>query len=172
VKLSVGLSKNRAATPDAVLLQEAVAGSAGALATLYDRYESRVFNFCLRLTGSREDAADATQEAFLSVLRRLRTDDAPVLSFSAYLFTTARHESYRVSRRRARSYPSDEPPERRDATDELAPLDADPERSALVKSSQEEIRTANGRLPPRYREVLALRELQGASYDEIAEIMG
>jgi RNA polymerase sigma factor (sigma-70 family) len=172
VKLSTTLSRSGAATPDAVLLQEAAAGSAGALATLYDRYETKVFNYCLRLTGSREDAADATQEAFLGVLRRLKTDDAPVLNFSAYLFTAARHESYKVSRRRVRSFPSDELPERRDAADELAALESDPERSALVKSSQEEIRAANGRLPPRYREVLALHDLEGASYEQIGEILG
>jgi RNA polymerase sigma factor (sigma-70 family) len=172
VTLPVSPASKEAATPDGLLLQEAVAGSTGALAALYDRYETRVFNYCLRLTGSREDAADATQEAFLSVLRRLRSDDTPVLDFSAYLFTTARHESYSVSRCRARSYPFGEPPERRDAAAEVVALDEDPERSALVKTSQEEIRAANGRLPPRYREVLALRDLQGASYDEIGDVMG
>jgi RNA polymerase sigma factor (sigma-70 family) len=172
VKLSTRLPRKGTATPDAVLLQEASAGSAVALATLYDRYESKVFNFCLRLTGSREDAADATQEAFLGVLRKLKTGDAPVLNFSAYLFTAARHESYKVIRRRGRAYPSGELPERRDASDELPPLEADPERAAIAKTSQDEIRSANGRLPPRYREVLALHDLEGASYAQIGEIMG
>ena len=155
-----------------MLLQEAVAGSGAAFAALYDRYESRVFNFCLRLVDSREDARDATQEAFLGVLRRLRNDDDPVLNFSAYLFAAARHESYKVSSRRARTDLVEEPPEPHGAVAGPSAIEADPERSALLESSQEEVRAANARLPRRHREVLALRELEGCSYDEIAEILG
>jgi RNA polymerase sigma factor (sigma-70 family) len=154
-----------------VLLQEAVAGSGAAFAALYDRYESRVFNFCLRLVDSREDARDATQEAFLSVLRRLRNDDDPVLNFSAYLFAAARHEAYEVGKRRARTDLVAEPPEPRGAVAGPSAIEADPERSALLQSSQDEVRAANARLPRRHREVLALRELEGCSYDEIAEIL-
>jgi RNA polymerase sigma factor (sigma-70 family) len=153
-----------------VLLNEAVGGSGTAFAELYDRYEKQVFNFCLRLVDSREDAADATQEAFLSVLRRLENGEGPVLSFAAYLFATARHESYRVSRRRAGSYSFREAPDGGELT-AATDLDSDPERSALLASSQEEVRAANSRLPRRHREVLALRELRGASYEEIAQVM-
>lgn len=155
-----------------MLLQEAVAGSGIAFATLYDRYESRVFNFCLRLVDSPEDARDATQEAFLSVLRRLQNDDDPVLNFSAYLFAAARHEAFAVTRRRARTELVEEPPDPGYADAGSPAIETDPERSALLESSQEEVRAANARLPRRYREVLALRELEGCSYDEIAQILG
>ena len=47
----------------------------------------------------------------------------------------------------------------------------DPERNVLLAAGQEEIRAANATLPERQREVLALRELEELSYDEIAEIM-
>ena len=68
------------------------AGSPTALCTTATR--TQVYNYCLRLTGSPEDAADATQEAFVNVLRRLQQDDRPVLEFSSYLFAAARNESY------------------------------------------------------------------------------
>src|SRR3712207_6959358 len=45
-----------------VLVQEAAAGSGVSYGALYDRYAPQVFNYCLRVTGSPEDAADATQE--------------------------------------------------------------------------------------------------------------
>jgi RNA polymerase sigma factor (sigma-70 family) len=155
-----------------VLLQEAAAGSGAAFAALYDRYESRVFNFCLRLVDSREDAGDATQEAFLSVLRRVQSDDDPVLNFSAYLFTAARHEAFKVSGRRARTDLVEEAPERGDPVGGPPAIETDPERSALLQSSQEEVRAANARLPWRHREVLVLRELENCSYEEIAQILG
>ena len=155
-----------------MLLQEAAAGSGAAFAALYDRYESRVFNFCLRLVDAREDAGDATQEAFLSVLRRVQSHDDPVLNFSAYLFTAARHEAFKVSGRRARTDLVEEAPERGDRVGGPPAIETDPERSALLQSSQEEVRAANARLPWRHREVLALRELEGCSYDEIAQILG
>ncbi len=159
----------RTRTPDGVLVQEAAAGSGVAYGALYDRYASQVFNYCLRLTGSPDDAGDATQEAFVNVLRRLQDDDRPVLEFSSYLFAAARHESYGLMRQRSRTHPSDSPPTERGR---VADLDTDPERSVLLRDSQDAVREANALLPPRHREVLALREVAGRSYEEIGETMG
>ena len=158
-----------ATSPDGVLVQEAAAGSGVSYGALYDRYATQVFNYCLRLTGSQEDAADATQEAFVNVLRRLQEDDRPVLDFSSYLFAAARHESYGLMRQRARVRPSDSPPE---DFGRVADVDTDPERAALLRDTQEAVQEANAQLAPRHREVLALREVAGRSYDEVGEIMG
>ena len=159
----------RTSSPDGVLVQEAAAGSGVAYGALYDRYAMQVFNYCLRLTGSPDDAGDATQEAFVNVLRRLQDDDRPVLEFSAYLFAAARHESYALMRQRSRTHPSDSPPAERGR---VADLETDPERSVLLRDSQEAVREANALLPPRHREVLALREVAGRSYEQIGETMG
>ena len=155
--------------PDGVLVQQAAAGSGASFAALYDRYELSVFNYCLRLLSSPDDAADATQEAFVGVLRRLQTDDSPVLDFPSYLFTAARNESYAVMRRRERTHPTDAPPE--DPL-QVSSVESDPERAALLQDSQDQVRSANARLAPRYREVLALREVAGRSYEEIGVILG
>lgn len=165
----IAVAQRRSTTPDGVLAQEAAAGSGASYAALYDRYETRVFNYSLRLLESPEDAADATQEAFLNVLRRLQDDERPVLDFSSYLFAAARHESYALMRRGARIRPTEIPPE-----EPGRPIDieADPERAVLFQDSQETVRAANAQLPPRYREVLALREVGERSYDEIGRIMG
>jgi RNA polymerase sigma-70 factor, ECF subfamily len=165
----IAVAQRRSTTPNGVLAQEAAAGSGTAYAALYDRYETQVFNYSLRLVGSPDDAADATHEAFLGVLRRLQEDNRPVLDFSAYLFAAARHECYALMRRRARIQPSETPPEDPGRTTDI---DADPERAALLRDSQEAVRAANARLAPRHREVLALRELGDRSYDEIGQIMG
>ncbi len=165
----VAVAHGTNATPDGVLLQEAAAGGGASYAALYDRYSEQIYNYCLRLTGSPDDAADATQDAFVNVLGRLQRDDNPVLDFSAYLFAAARNESYALMRRRNRTQLSDEPPER--AVYE-SDVETDPERAALLRDSQESVRLANAQLAPRHREVLALREVGGRSYEEIGQIMG
>jgi RNA polymerase sigma factor (sigma-70 family) len=159
---------------EARLARKAADGDGSAFATLYDRYESRIYNFCNRLLGSPDDAADATQDAFLKVLQRLPKLEDRELNFSAYLFTAARNASYDMIGRRKKATPVDELPEPAGGEGSRDPgaLDLDPERAAMLDSAQEEIRAANGRLPDRQCEVLALRELEDKSYDEIAEIMG
>lgn len=155
------------------LARAAAGGDGQAFATLYDRYEGRIYTFCLRLVGNDQDAQDATQDAFLKVLQRLPKLQDRELNFGAYLFTAARNASYDVIGRRKKADAVDEIPEAgsRPVYGEAAPIEVDPERAAMLGSLQEAVRGANARLPERQREVLALRELEELSYDEIAEIM-
>jgi RNA polymerase sigma-70 factor (ECF subfamily) len=166
---------------EARLAQRAVAGDGDAFATLYTRYEKRAYNLCLRILGSEDDAADATQEAFLGVLKRLPKLEGRDLAFGSYLFTSARHACYDLIERRKRAEPSD------DIAEGAVPVGGgvggggigfdpgdphdDPERNVLLAARQDEICNANAQLPARQREVLVLRELEDLSYDEIAELM-
>ena len=157
------------APDEARLAERAIAGDGNAFAELYERYERRAYNLCLRILGSEDEAADATQDAFVNVLRRLPKLEGRELAFGSYLFTSARHACYDLIERRRRAEPTEEPPEPTNS-EPGDPAD-DPERNLLLEASQEEIRRANAELPERQREVLALRELEELSYDEIAEIM-
>ena len=176
-----GLARLSGGADDSALAQRAAAGDGDAFAELYERHESRAFNLCYRILGSRDDAADATQEAFVGVLRRLPQLADRDLAFGSYVLTSARNACYDLIERRKRTQPSDEIPE--SATpmgggvggggigfDPGDPED-DPERNVLLEARTEEIRVANLALPERQREVLALRELEELSYDEIAELM-
>ena len=155
---------------DEALARRAAAGDGTAFATLYDRYERKAYNLCYRITGSAEDAADATQETFVAVLERLPRLEGRDLNFSSYLMTAARNASYDALARRKRVTPGEIP---ESAVPVGSGEDPDrPERSALRSAHQEQIRAANESLPPRQREVLALRELEELSYDDVAEIMG
>jgi RNA polymerase sigma factor (sigma-70 family) len=165
----IAVARGPTTVPDGVLVQEAAAGGGASYAALYDRYADQVYNYCLRLTGSPDDAADATQDAFVNVLGRLQQDDRPVLEFASYLFAAARNESYALMRKRSRAQPTEDVPDRAPSQPDL---ETDPERALLLRDSQEAVRQANSQLPPRHREVLALREVAGRSYDEIGEIMG
>jgi RNA polymerase sigma factor (sigma-70 family) len=164
---------------EAKLAHAAAAGDGQAFATLYERYEGRAYNLAYRISGSEDDAADAVQDAFLSVVKRLPSLQDRELAFGSYLFTATRNACYDLMAKRKRAEPSDAIPE------SAAPLgsgagglgldpgdpDDDPTRKLLLESQQEEIRAANAKLPERQREALALRELEDLSYDEIAEVM-
>jgi RNA polymerase sigma factor (sigma-70 family) len=164
------------AAEESRLAAQAAGGDGAAFATLYERYEQRAYNLCLRITSSPEDAADATQDAFVNVMRRLPQLEGRELAFGSYLFTAARNASYDLIQKRKRAEPTDEIPEDAAPAGPAGGFDPgdpgdDPERSQLLEAQQDEIREANGRLPERQREALALRELESMSYDEIAEIM-
>jgi len=162
------------------LAEAAAAGDGDAFATLYERYEQRSYNLAYRITGSEEDAADAVQDAFLGVLKRLPAHGGGELAFGSYVFTATRNACYDLMQKGRRTEPSDSIPE------SAAPVgggagglgldpgdpEDDPSRRQFLRAQRSEIREANGRLPERQREALALRELEGLSYDEIAAIMG
>jgi hypothetical protein len=78
-----GLATTTHAADEAALAQRAAAGEGDAFANLYERYESRVLNLCFRILGSQDDAADAAQEAFVNVLRRLPKLEGHELAFGS-----------------------------------------------------------------------------------------
>jgi len=167
------------AAEEAQLARAAAAGDGAAFAELYERYARRAYNLAYRISGSDEDAADAVQEAFVNVLRRLPELGDRELAFGSYLFTATRNATYDLIRNQQRTRPSDSIPESAVPVGAgaggfgLDPGDPeeDPDRRLMLASQQEEIREANSRLPERQREALALRELEDLSYDEIAELM-
>src|SRR3954452_7154894 len=96
---------------DVELARRAAAGERGAFATLYDRHERRAYNLCYRITGSPDDAADATQETFLRVLERLPGLAGRDVEFGSYVLSAARNASYDAIARRRRTAPAGEIPD-------------------------------------------------------------
>jgi RNA polymerase sigma factor (sigma-70 family) len=163
------IAQARGPRSDEELARAARAGEGEAFAELYDRHERRVYRFCVRLLGNPDDAADATQETFMRLLKRLPALEGRELNALAYVLTAARHSCYDIIRGRKRvelSGEEIEPPSR-----EPGAIDEDPERAALLATTRELAQRAHARLAPRQREVLALRELEGLSYDEIGSVM-
>ena len=155
------------------LARAAADGDGNAFALLYEAYESRIYNYCLRILGGTSDAEDATQEAFLKVFGRLPELEGERINFGGYMFTAARNASYDMIDRRRRTEPVADLPD--DGGGHLhrerADADIEPERAAMLSNQQAAVRAANERLPARQREVLALREVEGMSYAEIATTM-
>jgi RNA polymerase sigma factor (sigma-70 family) len=157
-----GLATSVHVADEAALARRAVGGDGEAFATLYERYESRTHNLCFRILGSRDDAADATQEAFVRVLRRLPRLEGRELAFGSYVFTSARNACYDLIDRRRRTEPSDDIPEHATPVGggvggggmgfDPGDPEEDPERNVLLEARTDEIRVANLSLPERQRE--------------------
>jgi DNA-directed RNA polymerase specialized sigma24 family protein len=119
---------------DRDLARLAMSGEGEAFAELYDRHERRVFGFCARMLDTHEEAAEATQETFKSLLEELPALEGRDVNFVACALTSARNCCReRIDGRRPRS----------------APLVSERERA-----------------------VLALRELERLSYEQIGELLG
>jgi RNA polymerase sigma-70 factor (ECF subfamily) len=169
--MATSVAHPRGTLGDAELAQLAVAGDGHAFAELYDRHERRVYGFCIRMLGSPHDASDATQETFVRMLARLPALEGRELNFVAYTLATARNVCYDAIRAARTVEPTaDELPAPREGAT-VVDIDTDPERFALLAAAREDVRTANAALPARQREVLALREVELLSYEEIGELM-
>ncbi len=168
--MATSVANSRKALQDTELARLAIAGDGLAFAELYDRHEQRVYGFCMRMLHGPHDAVEATQETFVRMLARLPAMEGRELNFVAYTLTTARNVCYDMIRARRTVEPVAEQLEPRGT--EPDDVDRDPERFALLDAAREEVRAANATLPARQREVLALREVELLSYDEIGELMG
>jgi RNA polymerase sigma factor (sigma-70 family) len=168
--MATPLGHMRRALPDAELARLAGGGDGEAFAELYGRHEQRVYGFCMRMLGTPHDAAEATQDTFVRMLGRLPALQGRELNFIAYTLTAARNACYDMIGSRRTVEPVAEDPE--PSGPQEGQLERDPERRALLEATREQVKAANAALPERQREVLALRELEGLSYEEIGELMG
>jgi RNA polymerase sigma-70 factor, ECF subfamily len=156
---------------DDVLVRRAQAGDADAFGQLVERYMRRAYYAALSLVGSREDALDLSQEAFVRAYRARQTID-PDRPFYAWLYQILRRLCFNFVRDRqtrtryldgAATWLADE------AAGRAAP---GPEESYARAEARRRVAAAIEQLPGREREVLALREFEGLSYREIAELVG
>jgi RNA polymerase sigma-70 factor (ECF subfamily) len=158
--------------PDAELVAAWQAGDLGAFETLVRRHEGRIFRMLMRMLGTREEAEDATQEAFLSLHRhghRFRRE----ARFSTFLYRVAANAALNrrrsLGRARARER---ELAVRQAAGDDLPSTPRDPEGAATGAEAQRQVQQALLALPPDLRAAVVLYDIEGQSYRDIAEVLG
>lgn len=146
---------------DEELVRRFLEGDRDAFGDLVQRHERRVYNLAYRMLGNREEARDAMQDVFLTCLRKLgafRGESA----FATWLHRVTVNQCYDTLRRRAREQPVEEQPEPRDAV-------PDP---ASAAAAAVDVQRALMAVPPEFRAVLVMHDVQGIPYDEIAEALG
>jgi RNA polymerase sigma-70 factor (ECF subfamily) len=153
--------------PDEVLVRRTVAGDGAAFTELVRRHERRMFAVAVRMLGREEDALDATQDAFLTVYRKIeqfRGESA----FSTWLHRITVNACYDVLRKRARQ------PMLHLATDDDRDYEPGPpvEDHAEAVAGGLDAQRALEQLPPDFRAVLVLVDVQDLSYEEVADVLG
>jgi RNA polymerase sigma-70 factor, ECF subfamily len=149
--------------PDEELVRRYLDGDRAAFDSLVVRYQQRVYAVALRMCGDPEDARDATQNAFLSAIRHLRSFRAEA-KLSTWLHRLAVNASLDVIRRRRPSA----------ALDELSSRRAEgtsPEESAVAADRAGSVHRALAALSPEHRAVVVLHDLQQQDYTEVAAIL-
>jgi len=150
---------------DTEIFNQFLAGSDAAFRKLYDTFERPLYLYVVRLVGSSSDAEDVFQEIWTRMYR-LRGEKKEVKRFSGLLFTVARNLSINMIRDR-KVLPDTSVDEMSfDAESMLRTMDVE------VADIRDMIERALMQLPIAQREAFILREYNGYSYQEIAEIMG
>jgi RNA polymerase sigma-70 factor (ECF subfamily) len=138
--------------------------------------QETVFSFSMRVCGQREDAEDTMQEVLMKSMAHLDKFENP-RALLVWLYKVAKNRCL-MSRRRSKFAPAEElsleqlMPDRQ----ELEQLGADgginPEMFAIRSEKASRLRQAIQKLPPQYRIVLVLRDMEGLSDEEVAEVTG
>jgi RNA polymerase sigma-70 factor (ECF subfamily) len=156
---------------DEDLLANARAGDRAALERLLELHQRRVFRFGLKMCGGEDDAKDVLQETLLAAARGIH-DFRGASSISTWLYTIAR--SFCIKRYRTSKFApgqleslADVPREAHDVAD----VRRGPEEVAAGEQVKRALQNAIASLDPMYREVLVLRDVEGLSAPEVAEIM-
>ena len=153
---------------DAELTSAAQAGGRSELDELLRRHYDRIFAVCRRITGNDSDAADAAQEALISIVRSLHRFDGRS-SFSTWAYRVATNASLDELRRRRRR-----PVLAVDDLDRPQGELVDPDAGTRIDAVSErmELDDALAALPVDFRVPLVLRDIAGLDYAEIAETLG
>jgi len=148
---------------DEFLATAAAAGDRAALERLLERHADRMFAICRRITGHREDALDATQEAMIAVTRGIHRFDGRS-AFTTWLYRVTTNAALDETRRRARR-----PVAADDADDAAAPAAGSSVEAQVT--ARLDVETALAALRPEFRVAVVLRDLCDLDYDEIAAVL-
>jgi len=167
------LSQQKTAAPKAAsetqLVARAQRGDEEAFAALFEMHKRRVYSLCLRMTGNTAEAEDLAQEAFLQLFRKISTFRGES-AFSTWLHRLAVNVVLMHLRKKGLQQvsldevdSSQDEPVKRDYGDYDQRLMGSVDRISLTRAIAE--------LPPGYRTVFVLHDVEGYEHNEIAEIM-
>lgn len=151
---------------DEDLVRRFLSGDRAAFAALVERHERRVYNLSLRMTGREEDARDATQDAFLTVLRKLSSFRGEA-AFTTWLHRVTVNACYDLLRKRQRS------PLLERGDDDLPAVEPPPAPDPADASSLSiDVQQALMQVPEDFRAVMILHDVHDLRQEEVAAILG
>lgn len=150
-------------------------GSIDAFSALVQIYEKKAYSFAFRMLRDKEEAEDATQEAFLRVFDKIDTFSGNS-SFSTWFFTILNNVCLDILRKRARRISTISINQTKDAEDEfelqIEDTSPGPYEELQKKTAMELLEESLEKLSLEHKEVIILRDINGFEYEDIAKILG
>jgi RNA polymerase sigma-70 factor (ECF subfamily) len=155
---------------EATLIERAKQGDAEAFEALYNLHKRRVYSLCLRMTANTAAAEDLTQEAFLQLFRKIGTFRGES-AFSTWLHRMAVNVVLmQLRKKNLPVVPLDETMEGEEEAPRKEPGADDPRLAGSIDRMQLQRSIAD--LPPGYRMIFLLHDVEGYEHNEIAEMVG
>ncbi len=155
---------------EAEAIERAKQGDGAAFETLYNLHRRRVYSLCLRMTANTAEAEDLTQEAFLQLFRKIGTFRGES-AFSTWLHRMSVNVVLmRLRKKGLPIVPLDDPLETEEEATKKEPGAPDLRLSGAV--DRLEIQRAIDALPPGYRSIFVLHDVEGYEHNEIADLVG
>jgi RNA polymerase sigma-70 factor (ECF subfamily) len=146
---------------DIMLIEACLRGDRHAFDKLVDRYEGPLYSAAYRITGSVDDAMDATQNAFVNAYEKLDTFD-PSYRFFSWIYRIAVNQSLNLVGRRKHQT---------ELEDDSAVATRGPAEVFDTVEIRGQLKRALLELEPHYRTAIVLKHLEGFSYREISELL-
>lgn len=158
--------------PDEDLIRKIKKGDMESFNELVRRYETKIYSVAYRFMGNHADAGDLAQETFIRMYQALPGFRGES-SFSTWLYRIAANacRDELRKRQRRRSISMDELIENSPASVPVAAGNDSPEEVLQRNETQRHVQECLNRLSDDHRLVLVMREIQGLSYEEIAEVL-
>lgn len=167
--------KNPKKEPDEVLVQKSKGGDQAAFAELVNRYESKIYGLAHKMMGNREDAADVLQETFLDAHKSLSSFRGEA-KFSTWLYRIATNVCLMKLRKKEGgaviSLDEPIPTEEGQRPREIPDWSTNPAAVVLNEELRQVMDEAIKELPPLYKSVFVLRDLEGLSNVEVGKVLG
>lgn len=156
---------------EAEAIERAKQGDAECFEALYGLHKRRVYSLCLRMTGNTAEAEDLTQEAFLQLYRKIATFRGES-AFSTWLHRLA--VNVVLMHLRKKGLPEVSLEETMEPQQEDAPRKDIGARDNVLAGSIDRVNLERAieSLPPGYRIIFVLHDIEGYEHNEIAEMMG
>ena len=155
---------------EADAIERAKQGDAEAFESLYNLHKRRVYSLCLRMTANTAAAEDLTQEAFLQLFRKIGTFRGES-AFSTWLHRMAVNVVLMQLRKKGLPVvPLEENIETEEETPRKEPGADDPRLAGSIDRMQ--LQRSIASLPPGYRMIFLLHDVEGYEHNEIAEMVG
>jgi RNA polymerase sigma-70 factor (ECF subfamily) len=164
-------------TTDTALIARCQKADIAAFNEIVGRYKGKIYNYLYRMTGNAEDAEDLTQEVFVRMYSHIHTFRAEA-SLSTWLFRIAGNlcvDAFRRKKKERGVVSSLDAPLYNDeedggATRDVPDMKAAPEVLFSRKELGGQIEEALAKLPTKLRSAVVLHDIEGLSYEEIAEV--